>query len=323
MDADELEQGVKSFQRRAVARLISLVEREDPVGQEVLKRLHGRTGRAHVVGVTGSPGTGKSTLTDQLIRTYRREGKRVAVVAVDPSSPFSGGAILGDRIRMNRHSGDKDVFIRSMGTRGALGGLAGHTTDVVRVLDAAGFDVVIVETVGVGQAEVDIIRLADTVIVVLVPNLGDDVQAVKAGVMEIADVFVINKSDLDGADKVHGEVESAMALAPHPEPGQEVWWPPLVRTVAERGDGVADVVEKVNEHAAWSREHGTWHQRRHRRLLTQIHSIIVKDVTRFAFTDPQIVRDPFDTLVAEAQAGRLSPQEVAAQILAAYRAPND
>src|SRR5688572_25827087 len=262
MDADVLAQGVAQGDRRAVARLITLLEAEDPKAEAAAQRLHPRTGRAHVVGVTGAPGTGKSTLVDRLIEALRREGRKVGVVAIDPSSPFTGGAILGDRIRMQSRSTDPQVFIRSMGSRGALGGLSHHAADAVRALDAFGKDVVLVETVGVGQGEVDIVRLADTVVVVLVPNLGDDVQAVKAGIMEIADAFVVNKADLAGADKVAGEVEASLGLA-H---GRTEWTPPIVRTIAEKGEGVAAVAQAIADHGAWSRGSGEWERRRDSRL---------------------------------------------------------
>ncbi len=315
MDVDALVAGVESGQKRAIARLISLMEREDRAGLEAMRRLHGRTGRAHVIGITGSPGTGKSTLTDRLIEAYRRAGKTVGVLAVDPSSPFTGGAILGDRIRMQSRSGDPDVFIRSMGTRGALGGLSTHTFDAVKVLDAAGKDVILVETVGVGQAEVDVVKLADTVAVVLVPNLGDDVQAVKAGIMEIADLFIVNKSDLMGADKVYAEVEASLGLA-HPE--EDDWFPPICRTIAERGEGVDDVLATVQAHATWSQKTGAWETRRRRRILQEVRRHMERDVARFAF-DGQDVRAQFAELVAQAEAGEMSPHDVAHAILGQYK----
>ncbi len=311
----DLAAGVARGERRAVARLITLLESDDPQGPAALHSLHARMGRAHVVGVTGSPGTGKSTLVDRLIEHHRRLGRKVGVVAVDPSSPFTGGAILGDRIRMQHRSTDPGVFIRSMGTRGALGGLASHTADAVRVLDAAGYDVILVETVGVGQAEVDIVRLADTVVVILVPNLGDDVQAAKAGIMEIADVFVVNKSDLSGADKVAGEVEMALNLA-HPAEG--AWSPPVLRTVAEKGQGVAEVAAAIEAHKAWSQAHGTWHVRRRRRLEEQVRTLLARAVVEHAFTRDG-PRPAYAALFADAESGRCSPQNVAAGILAGFR----
>ncbi len=312
----DLVAGVREGNRRAVARLLTLVESHTPEAVDALRALHDLIGRAHVIGVTGSPGTGKSTLTDRLIEHYRREGKRVAVMAVDPSSPFTGGAILGDRIRMQHRSTDPGVFIRSIGTRGALGGLSASTGDAVKVLDAAGYDVIIVETVGVGQAEVDVIRLADTVCVVLVPNLGDDVQAVKAGVMEIADVFVVNKSDLDGSDKVHAEVEASMNLG-HPDE-DDFWWPPIVRTVAEKGTGVSELAAAVGEHRAWAERTGHWHKRRLQRMRRQVRDLLQRSVVEFAFKGEE-PRPAFLPWFEQAQAGDAAPQDVADQILAAYK----
>jgi LAO/AO transport system kinase len=276
------------------------------------------------VGVTGSPGTGKSTLVDKLIEAYRRQGLKVGVVAVDPSSPYTGGAILGDRIRMQSRSTDPEVFIRSMGTRGALGGLARHTHDAVRALEASGKQVILVETVGVGQAEVDIVKLADTVLVVLVPNLGDDVQAVKAGLMEIADLFVVNKSDLAGADRVQGDVEANLMLA-HPEPpagapeGTQPWSPPILRTVAERGEGVQALVGAIAQHKAWSQGAGEWQRRRERRLREQVRALLVRDVAGFAFQRDGSAKPAFAPLLADVVAGKLSPQDASRRILEHYR----
>lgn len=313
----DLVAGVRAGNRRAIARLLTLVENDDPEADRCLKELHDGLGKAHVIGVTGSPGTGKSTLADKLIEHYRRAGKTVGVIAVDPSSPFSGGAILGDRIRMQSRTNDPDVFIRSMGTRGALGGLSTYTSDAVKVLDAAGKDIILVETVGVGQAEVDIIRMADTVLLVLVPGYGDDVQAVKAGVMEIADVFVVNKSDLDGADKVAGEVEAMMMLG-HPDK-DDFWWQPICRTVAEKGQGVVEVADQVAKHAEWSHRTGEWEARRRRRLRTQVRDLIERDVAVFAFDGRGRPRERFMDLFDQAEAGDLSPHEVADRVLEAYR----
>lgn len=314
----DLVAGVKDGNRRAIARLLTMVENGDKEAEAHLKELHSRTGNAHVIGVTGSPGTGKSTLTDKLIEHYRRAGKTVGVIAVDPSSPFSGGAILGDRIRMQSRSNDPDVFIRSMGTRGALGGLSTYTSDAVKVLDAAGKDVIIVETVGVGQAEVDIIRMADTVLLVLVPGYGDDVQAVKAGVMEIADVFIINKSDLDGADKVAGEVEAMMMLG-HPDK-DDFWWQPICRTVAEKGQGVQEVAEQVQKHLEWSQRSGEWEQRRHRRLRTQVRDLLEREVANYCFDPRGRPKERFASMFDDAEDGSLSPHELAEQVLEAFKA---
>ena len=318
MQPAELAEKVATGDRRVLGKLVSLLENEDPKGESALGLLQSRLGRAHVIGVTGAPGTGKSTLTDQLIAFHRRAGRKVGVVAVDPSSPFTGGAILGDRIRMQSRATDPGVFIRSMGTRGALGGLASHTQDAVKALDAAGYDIILVETVGVGQAEVDIVRLADTVLVVLVPNLGDDVQAVKAGLMEIADVFVVNKADLTGSDKVHAEVEASLMLA-HPE-GNEPWTPPICRTVAERGTGVAELAAAIDQHAAWSRRTGAWDARRRRRARDQIRATLAKAAMDVVFAKDGSARPAFAALVADVEAGRVSPHEAARQVLGGRRA---
>jgi LAO/AO transport system kinase len=303
--------GVQGGDRRALARLITLLESEDPQGHAALQALHARLGKAHVIGITGSPGTGKSTLTDRLIEHHRRAGRTVGVVAIDPSSPFTGGAILGDRIRMQSRSTDPGVFIRSMGSRGALGGLSHHAADAVRAMDAFGLDVILVETVGVGQGEVDIVRLADTVVVVLVPNLGDDVQAVKAGIMEIADVFVVNKSDLTGADKVAAEVEGALSLA-H---GRTAWSPPIVSTVAEKGQGVPEVAAAVARHAEWSRGSGEWQRRREERLRNQVRGLLERAAAQRAFGKDGQVRDAYRALFEDVKAGRVSPQDAARRML--------
>ena len=319
MQPDELAGRVARGERRAVARLITLVESGHPDAAQAMAHLPPR--HAHVVGVTGSPGTGKSTLTDRLIDHARRQGRKVGVIAVDPSSPFTGGAILGDRIRMQSRSTDPEVFIRSMGTRGALGGLSAHTQDAIRVLEAAGKDLVLVETVGVGQAEVDIVRVADTVAVVLVPNLGDDIQAAKAGLMEIADLFVVNKSDLAGADKVQGEVEASLMLA-HPEApagapeGTPPWSPPILRTVAERGEGVAAVAQALDAHRAWSMASGEWARRRERRVHAQVRAILAEAAVARAFGRDGRPRPAHAAILAEAAAGRIGAHEAARRILA-------
>ena len=229
---------------RNLARTLSLVENRSPLRHLILKECWKLSGKARIVGITGPPGAGKSTLASSLIRQFRKGSKTVGVVAVDPSSPFSGGAILGDRIRMMDTSLDEGVFIRSVATRGAMGGLSAAAGDLVTVMDAAGFDVVIVETVGVGQDEIDIVREADSVILALVPGLGDDIQALKAGVMEIADIFVVNKADREGADKLVREIEYLLALSP----ARGEWTPPVVRTVASRNEGIEDLAGKLDEH---------------------------------------------------------------------------
>src|SRR5213592_739773 len=244
---DSLSLRVLAGDPRAIARAISLVEDETPAGADLVRAVFGRSGRAYLTGITGAPGAGKSTLVDRLIGDLRRLGRTVGVVAVDPTSPFSGGAILGDRVRMQAHVADPGVFIRSMATRGNLGGLARATAEAALVLDAAGRDVVLIETVGVGQDEVDIVRTADVSIVVLVPGAGDDVQALKAGIMEIADIFVVNKADRDGADRTIASIEALLSLQSF---GADEWRPPIVRTTATTGEGLGDLVAALDRFRA-------------------------------------------------------------------------
>jgi GTPase len=227
---------------RAVARAISLVEDESPAGADLVRRIFPRTGRAYLIGVTGPPGAGKSTLVDRIIAELRRSNLTVGIVAVDPTSPFTGGAILGDRVRMQAHAGDAGVFIRSMATRGHLGGLARATSEVALVLDASGKDIVLIETVGVGQDEVDVVRTADISVVTIVPGAGDEVQALKAGIMEIADIFVVNKADREGADRTVASIEALLSLETF---GPGDWRPPIVKTEATTGKGVAELLEQV------------------------------------------------------------------------------
>jgi GTPase len=243
---------------RAIARAISLIENDDPGAADLIARIFAHTGRAYLIGVTGPPGAGKSTLVDRLLTEFRAAHRSVGVIAVDPTSPFTGGAVLGDRLRMQQHSHDAGVFVRSMATRGHLGGLARSTGDAALVLDAAGFDIVVVETVGVGQDEVEIIRMADISLVMLVPGTGDDVQALKAGIMEIADIFIVNKSDREGADRLISAVEGNLALHSY---GDTEWRPPIVKTVATTGAGVPAVVAAIEQFRA----HGAPQQAARRR----------------------------------------------------------
>ena len=235
---------------RALAKAISLVENRGPGWSELLKQLFPATGRARVIGLTGSPGAGKSTLVDQLAVHFRKQQKSVGIIAVDPTSPYTGGAILGDRIRMQRHFSDHGIFIRSMATRGSLGGLARATADAASVLDAAGRDLVLIETVGVGQDEIDVVRLADITVVILVPGMGDDVQTIKAGIMEIADVFVINKSDREGAERVEREIRALQSLAIR----SDHWTPPIVKTLASEGQGIEELAEAIKQYEDYLRE---------------------------------------------------------------------
>ncbi|MBZ4014194.1 methylmalonyl Co-A mutase-associated GTPase MeaB [Streptomyces purpurogeneiscleroticus] len=272
-DVPMLVEQAREGRPRAVARLISLVEGASPQLREVMAALAPLTGQAYVVGLTGSPGVGKSTSTSALVTAYRKIGKRVGVLAVDPSSPFSGGALLGDRVRMSEHASDPGVYIRSMATRGHLGGLAWAAPQAIRVLDAAGCDVILVETVGVGQSEVEIASQADTSMVLLAPGMGDGIQAAKAGILEIGDVYVVNKADRDGADATARELNHMLGLGESRAPGD--WRPPIVKTVAARGEGIDEVVEALEKHHAWMAEHGVLAERRATRAAREVESIAV------------------------------------------------
>ncbi|MHB1133637.1 MAG: methylmalonyl Co-A mutase-associated GTPase MeaB [Chloroflexota bacterium] len=261
--------------RRALARVISMVEDHAPGSEDLLARMHLNGRRAHIVGITGPPGTGKSTLVAQLIREFRQRGRTVGVVAVDPTSPFSGGAVLGDRVRMQDFVADRGVFIRSMATRGHLGGVAATTADVVRVMEASGREIVIVETVGAGQAEVDIVRTADTTVVVEVPGLGDDVQAIKAGMMEIADIFAVNKADLDNVERVVLSLRLALHLGPPSD-----WKVPVLRTIAIDGRGIAELVDAIEKHRAFLGEDGRLRLRERERVRFQIMEIVEQRLRR-------------------------------------------
>jgi LAO/AO transport system kinase len=248
----ELVGRIRGGEIRALSRAISAVEDHTREATELLKALFPYSGKALLLGLTGAPGAGKSTLVDQVARVYRKQGKTIGIVAVDPTSPFSGGAILGDRIRMQSHHADAGIYIRSMATRGSLGGLSSTTADVATVLDASGRDIVMIETVGVGQDEVDIVRLADVTIVVLVPGMGDDVQTIKAGIMEIADIFVINKADREGAERVEREIRAMQALSVR----SDDWTPPVVKTVASAGSGIEEVVQAIESYGSYLEESG-------------------------------------------------------------------
>jgi LAO/AO transport system kinase len=267
--------------RLALARLLTYVENDDPRGREALDELFHHTGKAHVVGITGSPGTGKSSLANQLAKVFRKptDGSpkaKVAIVAVDPTSPFTGGAILGDRVRMKDLHGDSGIFIRSMASRGALGGIARTTAAMVQVLDAAGFDVIMIETVGAGQAEVDIASLAHTTIVVEVPGLGDDIQAIKAGILEIADILVVNKADLPGVENAERALHSSLELA-HPssrDNNKEPWEIPVIKTQSLQGEGAETVVKAISEHGAFLKHSGDWAKRDLHRLRSEMEELI-------------------------------------------------
>lgn len=254
----------------AAAKLMREVDDEVPAAQKILKELYSRTGRAHIVGVTGPPGSGKSTIIDELIRAVRKENRSIGVVAIDPTSPFSDGAILGDRIRMLRHCSDKQVFIRSVATRGYMGGLSRSTHDIVDIMDAMGKDIIIVETVGVGQDEVDVMRLVDTNIVVQVPGMGDTIQSIKAGVLEIGDIFVINKADLPGSEATFNDI--SIMLESRPNPGKE-WQPPVVKTVATEDYGISELLAIINRHRSYL-DKDLWEQSKRRRRREKFDQIL-------------------------------------------------
>ncbi len=294
---------------RAVARLISLVEDASPLLREVAERLAPHTGSAEVIGITGAPGVGKSTSTSALVTVLRQAGRRVGVLAVDPSSPFSGGALLGDRVRMQEHATDAGVYIRSMASRGHLGGLAWAAPQAIRVLDAAGCEVVLVETVGVGQSEVDVAGLADTTVVLLAPGMGDGIQAAKAGILEIGDVYVVNKADRDGADIVVRELRSVLSLGF--EAGD--WRPPIVKTVASTGEGMADEVAAIARHRERLESTGELEARRRRRARDEVEAIAVTALRR-RFGDLHGHAD-LDALADDVSAGILDPYTAADRLV--------
>jgi LAO/AO transport system kinase len=311
-DVGDLVTRARQGDPRAVARLISLVEDASPLLREVMAALAPHTGRAQIVGITGSPGVGKSTSTSALVTELRKAGRRVGVLAVDPSSPFSGGALLGDRVRMQDHALDPHVYIRSMASRGHLGGLAWTTPQALRVLDAAGCDVILVETVGVGQSEVEIAGLADTTLVLLAPGMGDGIQAAKAGILEIGDIYVINKADRDGADTVRRDLRSMLALGEHSEGD---WRPPILKTVASKPEGLDEVAAEIARHFAWLESSGALAGRRTRRARDEVEAIAVTAL-RERWGDVH-GRSELDDLAAAVAAGETDPYAAADELLAA------
>jgi LAO/AO transport system kinase len=296
--------------RRALARVVTLIENNAPEAREILAQLHLYGGRAHVVGFTGSPGAGKSTLVAQLLRELRARGQRIGVVAVDPSSPFTGGAILGDRIRMQELAGDPNVFIRSMASRGSLGGLAGSTRDVVRALDAAGFDTVIIETVGAGQAEVEIVRAAQTVVVVAVPGMGDDIQAIKAGILEIADIFVVNKADRPGADQTAAELRMLLSLDERRK--ERAWKPPILKTAAASGEGVPALADALEDHLRFLRESGQLATRGTRQARSEIVALLHQALLERL--EASVPPEEWDRIIADVAERRKDPYAAAASL---------
>ncbi len=307
-DADpvELLTRARDGDRVALARMLSLVE--GPNAGDVVRCIHGQTGDAHVVGFTGAPGAGKSTLVDATVAHLRQADTGVAILAVDPSSPFSGGAILGDRVRMSRHATDPGVFIRSMASRGSLGGLAVAAPNAVRVFDAAGHRLVLVETVGVGQVEIDIVEMADTVVVVVNPGWGDAIQASKAGLLEIADVFVVNKADRAGADDAVHDLNAMLDLAPKTD-----WRPPVLRTVASAGEGIAGLWDAISDHKAHLDTEGRLDQQRRGHLVTELRNLVVERIG--SVVRSECAGDEFEALVDAVLARELDPHSAADRIL--------
>ncbi len=313
VDVPDLVVRARNGEPRAVARLISLVEDGSEQLRQVAAELTPFVGSAHIVGLTGSPGVGKSTTTSALVTAYRALGKRVGVLAVDPSSPFSGGALLGDRVRMQEHALDPDVYIRSMASRGHLGGLAWSTPQALRVLDGAGCEVILVETVGVGQSEIEVIGVADTV-VLLAPGMGDGIQAAKAGILEIGDVFAVNKADRDGADATARELRNMISLSERPA---GAWRPPVFKMVANRGEGVGELVEAIDKHRHWSIDSGAGVVRRERRAAEEIEALAAGAVRRRLTADPGMLAE----LAAQVAAGLDDPYDAADRLLAAAGLP--
>lgn len=305
---------IKAGETRAIARALTLVENGDRALTDAIDAEYSSLPQPQRIGVTGPPGSGKSTLTSALVSELRKQGRRVGVVAVDPSSPFSGGALLGDRLRMNEHTLDADVFVRSMASRGRFGGLAIGSEDACDVLALAGFDPIIVETVGVGQSEVDIARLADTTVVVLTPSAGDSVQALKAGIMEVAEVVAINKADQDGAERLEEDIKEGMELRPHPAAGIPMWQPPVVRTTATEGTGASELLAAITSHRAFLDSNGLLEGVRQKRAESRLTDLAGAAMLQ-ALTGVGRAKALFDGLRGEVQAGKKSPRAAVRELL--------
>jgi LAO/AO transport system kinase len=309
-EPDALVAAARSGDTRALARLVSLIENASPQLRDVMRLIAPLTGRARVIGLTGAPGVGKSTITSALLGAYRGQGLRVAVLAVDPTSPFTGGALLGDRVRMQDHAADPGVFIRSMATRGHLGGLSWAAPQAVRLADAAGFDVIMIETVGVGQAEVEVASLADTTLVIVAPGMGDSIQAAKAGILEIADIFVVNKNDRPGAQEAIRDLRTVVAMA---GPSPDGWKQPIVATAAADGTGIDELVDRLAAHASWLTESGERDRRRLARAREEISAIAVTELRQRLGALPG--ESQLETLAARVACGELDPYTAADRLI--------
>lgn len=306
----EIVEKLLNHSRLALSKAITAVENEYDDAVKIMTEIYPHTGNAYVIGITGPPGAGKSTMTDKLAKEYRRRGKTVGIVAIDPTSPYSGGAILGDRIRMMDLTADEGIFVRSMATRGSLGGLSQKAGDAVKLMDAFGMDVIIVETVGVGQSEVDIVKTADTTMVVVIPGMGDDIQAIKAGILEIGDLFTINKADREGTDKLNIEIEMMLELNPE----HVSWRPPINRTIASKGIGIEAVVDSIEEHKAYLIESGKLSDIRKARIKNEVTAMLNDRVNRY-IDEKVVATDAFDQLVVKMQTREIEPYSVVDDIV--------
>jgi len=322
-------QPILAGNRLSIARLLTQVENDSPEGRVALAELFPHTGKAHLIGVTGAPGTGKSSLVNQLTLYYRKQNKKIAIIAVDPSSPFTGGAVLGDRVRMRDLSGDEGVFIRSMASRGSVGGLAQTTASFTQVFDAAGFDIIIIETVGAGQSEVDIARLAHTTIVVEAPGLGDDIQAIKAGILEIADILVVNKADRPGVENTERALRSTLELAhptkrifrhhgqtmsiDAPEADAKIWIPPINKTISTDGKGIPELADSIAKHIAHLRQSGDWALRDRARLGSELDAVLQEELVNRFFE--RVQKAEYDEVVEKVLNRTISPYEAVKLLL--------